>query len=99
MLGEIGVAFVVPVAGGQGDEEVLLAELRAAARASLADYKAPDRVVVVDRLPLTSMMKVDKRSLAERAASLPPAGRRPAGPRATEPIDGRSKQTNGATAS
>ena len=39
-----------------------------AARASLADYKAPDRVVVVDRLPLTSMMKVDKRALADRAA-------------------------------
>ncbi len=34
---------------------------------SLADYKAPDRLVLVDSLPLTSMMKVDKRSLAERA--------------------------------
>ena len=69
VLGEIGVAFVVPAAGVAADERALLAELRAAARAALADYKAPDRVVVVDSLPLTSMMKVDKRALAERAAS------------------------------
>ena len=38
------------------------------ARSTLADYKAPDRVVVLDRLPLTSMMKVDKRALADQAA-------------------------------
>jgi acyl-CoA synthetase (AMP-forming)/AMP-acid ligase II len=105
VLGEIGVAFVVPVAGGQSDEEALLAELRATACASLADYKAPDRVVVADSLPLTSMMKVDKRFLAERAASLPPTGHGPTGPRprprprATGPVDERSKQTNGASAS
>ncbi len=72
VLGEIGVAFVVPAAGDRPDPERLLAELRAAARAVLADYKAPDRVVVVDSLPLTSMMKVDKRMLADRAASAPP---------------------------
>ncbi len=76
VLGEIGVAFVVPVAGTEPDEGVLLAALRDRARASLADYKAPDRLVVVDRLPLTSMMKVDKRSLGDRAeavARVPPA--------------------------
>ncbi len=99
VLGEIGVAFVVPVAGGPRDEGVLLAELGAAARSSLADYKAPDRVVVADSLPLTSMMKVDKKALAERAASLPPTGRPPADPRAAEPVEERSKQTNGASAS
>jgi len=77
VLGEIGVAFVVPAGdvtagrGGPPSEDGLLADLRAAARGVLADYKAPDRVVVVDALPLTSMMKVDKRSLADRAASLP----------------------------
>ncbi len=75
VLGEIGVAFVVPSADGPADETVLLAELRAAAGAALADYKAPDRVVVVDHLPLTSMMKVDKRPLADLAASLPPVRR------------------------
>jgi acyl-CoA synthetase (AMP-forming)/AMP-acid ligase II len=68
VLGEIGVAFVVPVEGVDVDAPTLLAGLRETARASLADYKAPDRVVVVDRLPLTSMMKVDKRVLAEQAA-------------------------------
>jgi acyl-CoA synthetase (AMP-forming)/AMP-acid ligase II len=75
VLGEIGVAFVVPIAGYSGDAAELLEGLRALARTSLADYKAPDRVVVADSLPLTSMMKVDKRSLAEpaeRAARQPP---------------------------
>jgi len=62
------VAFVVPAEGVDVDAPTLLAGLRETARASLADYKAPDRVVVVDRLPLTSMMKVDKRVLADRAA-------------------------------
>jgi non-ribosomal peptide synthetase component E (peptide arylation enzyme) len=41
----------------------------------LADYKVPDRIIVENSLPLTSMMKVDKRSLADRAASLPPVPR------------------------
>ena len=68
MLGEIGVAFVVLAAGAEPDPIVLLAGLRASAHRTLADYKAPDRVVVVDRLPLTSMMKVDKRVLADWAA-------------------------------
>ena len=68
VLGEIGVAFVVPATGAAVDAPTLLAGLRETVRASLADYKAPDRLVVVDRLPLTSMMKVDKRVLADRAA-------------------------------
>jgi len=68
VLGEVGVAFVVPSPGGGLDPDELLAGLRSAARATLADYKAPDRVVVLDRLPLTSMMKVDKRALADQAA-------------------------------
>ncbi len=72
ILGEIGVAFVVPVDGERPPTDRLLADLRQAVRASLADYKAPDRVVVVDSLPLTSMMKVDKRTLANQAASVPP---------------------------
>jgi len=71
VLGEIGVAFVVPEAGAEAaDAGALGDELRAHARASLADYKAPDRVVVVEALPLTPMMKVDKRTLADRAAAV-----------------------------
>ncbi len=68
VLGEVGVAFVVPAPGTDPDPVDLLAGLRETAARTLADYKAPDRVVVVDRLPLTSMMKVDKRVLADRAA-------------------------------
>ena len=68
VLGEIGVAFVVPAPGTDPDPAELVVALREAACRTLADYKAPDRVVVVDRLPLTSMMKVDKRVLAEQAA-------------------------------
>ncbi len=68
VLGEIGVAFVVPESGMRPVPGELLARLRERARSRLADYKAPDRVVVVDDLPLTAMLKVDKRALAERAA-------------------------------
>nr|MDA8341925.1 hypothetical protein [Actinomycetota bacterium] len=61
--------------GGRVDAGGLLAQVRAAVGAALADYKAPDRLVVVDALPLTSMMKVDKRVLArtweERAEAGP----------------------------
>ena len=73
VLGEIGVAFVVPVAGaGTIDAATLRDELRAHIRTTLADYKAPDRVVVCEALPLTSMMKVDKRALSDRAAAAVP---------------------------
>ena len=44
-------------------------ELRAWCRGRLADYKAPDRVVVVDDLPVNSMHKVDKQALTARAAA------------------------------
>ena len=63
VIGEIGVAFVVPVGGtlhASSDD------LRAWCRAQLADYKAPDRIVVVESLPLTSMMKIDKAALRAR---------------------------------
>ena len=64
VLGEIGVAFVVPAE----DAGVSLADLRSWAAGSLADYKSPDRLAVVESLPVTSMMKVDKRALARPAA-------------------------------
>jgi acyl-CoA synthetase (AMP-forming)/AMP-acid ligase II len=71
VLGEIGVAFVVPSDEVPADEEGLLVGLQDLARSTLADYKVPDRMVVVDHLPLTPMLKVDKRALLERAAELP----------------------------
>ena len=59
VLGEIGVAFVVAAADASPD----LDRLRGFCREVLADYKAPDRLRVVDRLPVTSVGKVDKRAL------------------------------------
>lgn len=60
VIGEIGVAFVVPSPEG---EAPTLDELRAWTKSRLADYKAPDELVLVDDLPLTAMQKVDKQSL------------------------------------
>jgi acyl-CoA synthetase (AMP-forming)/AMP-acid ligase II len=67
VLGEIGVAFVVPVAG----MTVTRDEVRAWTRGAIADYKSPDLVTLVDALPLTSMGKIDKLALAQRAKELP----------------------------
>lgn len=68
-LGEVGYAFVVPVAGMTPDP----AELVAWAREQMANYKVPRRVEVVDALPLNASGKVLKFELRERAttASLP----------------------------
>ncbi len=63
VLGEVGVAFVVAVPGAAVPT---LDGLRAWCCDRLADYKAPDRLELVDDLPLTSMLKVDKRVLAAR---------------------------------
>jgi len=61
VLGEIGVAFIVQ--GGAVTED----DLRAWVRTRLADYKAPDRVIAVEQMPVTSVGKIDKRALAESA--------------------------------
>ena len=68
VLGEIGVAFVVP----EGDDGPGLPELRAWCTDRIADYKTPDRVVVVDDLPLTAVGKLDKVALARRWADTAP---------------------------
>ncbi len=66
VLGEVGVAYVVPAPDGP---EPTLDALRAWCRDRIADYKAPDRLEVIDELPLTSMLKVDKRALVARATT------------------------------
>jgi acyl-CoA synthetase (AMP-forming)/AMP-acid ligase II len=66
VIGEIGVAFVTLASPA---EPPSLAAVRAWVGERLADYKAPDRLVVVDELPLTAMMKVDKVELARQAAA------------------------------
>ena len=67
VLGEIGVAFVVPAAE---TDPPSLDDLRAWTRQAIADYKAPDVMELVSELPLTAMGKVDKRALGERALVL-----------------------------
>ncbi len=62
VLGEIGVAYVVAAPGTSPG----LDALRTWSRERIADYKAPDRVVVVEALPVTAVGKLDKRALAER---------------------------------
>ncbi len=67
VLGEIGVAFVVPAADGDAPS---LDDLREWTRKAIADYKSPDIVELLPELPLTPVGKVDKRDLAERARRL-----------------------------
>jgi acyl-CoA synthetase (AMP-forming)/AMP-acid ligase II len=62
-LGEIGVLFAVPRRGHQLE----LSELRSFVKARLADYKAPDALVLVPQLPLTNIGKVDKKVLEASA--------------------------------
>ncbi|HVW45150.1 MAG TPA: carboxyl transferase domain-containing protein [Amycolatopsis sp.] len=66
VIGELGVAFVVPEAGATAPT---LAELRQWCGTKLADYKCPDRVHIVEDLPLTAAMKVDKRALRRLAGT------------------------------
>jgi len=70
VIGEIGVAFVEP---SDPAHPPTIEDLRAFSREWLADYKAPDRVEIVDELPMTSMLKVDKRVLVERISPDQPA--------------------------
>jgi acyl-CoA synthetase (AMP-forming)/AMP-acid ligase II len=60
VIGEIGVAFVVP---SDTRRPPTLEDLRRHVRAELADYKAPDELVVLDELPLTPMLKPDRAAL------------------------------------
>ncbi|WP_375485152.1 class I adenylate-forming enzyme family protein [uncultured Mycobacterium sp.] len=70
VIGEIGVAFVV----ASGDPPPLT-ELRDHVKRHLADYKAPDEVVVVDELPLTPMLKLDRVALRALASNREPRDR------------------------
>jgi acyl-CoA synthetase (AMP-forming)/AMP-acid ligase II len=62
VMGEIGVAVIVPTA----DRAPSLDGLRAFARDRLASYKLPEAIVAVDGLPLTAGDKVDRRALRAR---------------------------------
>ena len=62
-LGEIGWAFVQPRVAS---DPPTLAELRPFVGEELASFKRPDGLTVIPELPLTPMLKVDKRALRER---------------------------------
>jgi acyl-CoA synthetase (AMP-forming)/AMP-acid ligase II len=70
VIGEIGVAFVV---ARDVEHPPTLDQLRGFVAERLADYKSPDRLELVDDLPLTTMMKVDKLALRARAEHPRPA--------------------------
>ena len=74
--GQVVTAVVVPEGRG-----VTLEAVQARARARLADFKVPRRLVLVDALPRTASGKVSKRDVraaAAAAASSPEAGERSA---------------------
>jgi acyl-CoA synthetase (AMP-forming)/AMP-acid ligase II len=66
VIGEIGVAFVVPDAAGT----VTAAELKQWCRNRIADYKVPDTVILVDDLPVNATFKVDTGQLKKMAVAL-----------------------------
>lgn len=63
-IGEIGIAFCVPA---DPLAPPTLGELRRHVKDRLADYKAPDVLVLVEAIPVTSLGKPDKLALRERA--------------------------------
>jgi acyl-CoA synthetase (AMP-forming)/AMP-acid ligase II len=70
VMGEIGVAVVVPITTAP-----TLDELRAYAESRLARYKLPEALVVMDTLPLTAGEKLDRRTLAATLAETTPTSR------------------------
>ena len=69
VLGEIGVAVVVPADPGA---PFTLDELRQLAGEVLAHHKLPEALRVVDALPQTAMQKLDRRRLAAVEAEAAP---------------------------
>lgn len=65
VMGEIGVAVVVP---RPGVTTPTLDDLRTFARHRLSAHKLPEAIRLVDALPLTAMQKLDRRALAAREA-------------------------------
>ena len=64
-MGEVGVAFVVPVADTTVDPD----EVIAWSREHMANYKVPRRVEIIDALPLNASGKVLKFELRDRATA------------------------------
>jgi acyl-CoA synthetase (AMP-forming)/AMP-acid ligase II len=71
VMGEVGVAVVVPVDAAQPPT---LEQLRTHADGRLATWKLPEHLRLVDALPLTAMQKVDRRALAAAEVEAAEAG-------------------------
>ncbi len=71
ILGEIGAAFVV-VNPTTSESAPTLADLRNRCCHELSDYKAPDRLFLLDGLPVTAMGKIDTRALKAMGAGRSP---------------------------
>jgi acyl-CoA synthetase (AMP-forming)/AMP-acid ligase II len=69
VMGEVGVAFVVPRSAIGALE---LDDLRGFAASRLAAYKLPEALTVVDALPRTPMEKVDRSALQQALATEAP---------------------------
>lgn len=67
LLGEAIAAFVVPRADGRLDED----RLKAYCNERLPNHKVPQRVYIVDSVPMNSFGKVLKEELRKLAASMP----------------------------
>jgi acyl-CoA synthetase (AMP-forming)/AMP-acid ligase II len=65
-LGEVGWAFVVPKPGAQVTES----DVAQFARANMANFKVPHRIVILDDLPRNASLKVLKVQLREQARRL-----------------------------
>jgi acyl-CoA synthetase (AMP-forming)/AMP-acid ligase II len=79
VIGEIGVAFVVPAVPATAATPATAEELRTWCRERIADYKVPDLVVFMDDLPVNATYKVDVARLRQIAAES--AARHPRAPR------------------
>lgn len=66
VIGEMGIACVVP---SDPSRPPTLQELQQWCDGHIADYKRPDRVLILRELPLTSMLKVDKVALRRMAGN------------------------------
>ena len=65
IMGSIGVAVVVP---RDPADPPLLDELRTFGAEHIAKFKLPEALRVVDALPMTAMLKIDKRALIRAEA-------------------------------
>lgn len=63
MLDEVPIVFVLPPEGSGGTAEELGEQVLAACKKSLADFKVPREVRVVDKLPRSTLEKIAKAQL------------------------------------